>query len=1046
MEAEHTGTTLPEPEFRFALDGEEQADWRVVHLHHSEGLSRISETGVLIAHLAPAPDVSAWMGHDVALEMSRGAGGRRICGIVRRVEVLGSTGSYSFVRIHLVPELWTLSLRQNSRVWQHVPVATVVRDVLRDAGLYQRDGGFDVAASVQGHHAREFCVQYKESDLAFVSRLLEEEGIPYCFKHDGMKESFALLGKDHAWPPIPTVDGGHIPLMDHGTATHGAESLHWFNAAKQMRPTGALLRDFDFTHPDATLDMTKASPGEAGKHVVYDYPARFTLGGYDGLLKAYGKHAGEQWAKVRGEQLRADAETAAGQSNVTGLTAGMKLSVHGHEDAGVARDHVVVSAEHHAFATSDLPDDLWRSERFRAMLRASGVGDDAMAGERGPSARYHNRFTTVQAGVTWRPQPTVQKPVISGPQTAVVMAAAGSNEEICVDEHGRILVRFHWERPEQRGSAQAGKNASCWARVAQSWAGAAWGAMFIPRVGMEVVVHFLDGDPDRPLVTGCVYNGKNHPPYELPANKTRSTFKSLSSPGGDGYNEFRFEDLKGKEQVWLHAERDHDVMVKHDATMTVGHDRTHTIEHDEHLTVFNDRATSVRRNDSLEVEGYRSVAVHGGGGLSVQVDARYHLNADAGVLITCGASAIEMFPDRITVSSKTVNVVGSSLVNINGTLVKINCDQAPAAKKTDMVSAMATKALSLMSKPGSLLDKLKSMLDPAKLASFASGKLGGLLKKLGIPQRITDRLTKLASTVVGELVGALKDGRKPNWGKLGEAAIGTAVGIAVGEVFRPLERLPLVQNNRLLGGLVREAHAFAEDAGTYGALHAAGLNEGMAADPFWQTMIARHGDDWKNYLGDVAKDAGQHVLGGLMGPQGAEAAAKQLEKNAAKEAAEAAERKAAKEAEEAAARKAEKEGGHVKGTCKHLEKGPPGAKHQGGKHGRVKEDSQRGVRESHHVPPKSVSPHGETNGPAISMDYGDHRALSSTGRASTHPASIAQQRLANAGPAGFLAAMTTEIAEIRAKYGNKYDPAIAWMLLWAACMGYIPGPAAGGKK
>lgn len=191
---------------------------------------------------------------------------------------------------------------------------------------------------------------------------------------------------------------------------------------------------------------------------------------------------------------------------------------------------------------------------------------------------------------------------------------------------------------------------------------------------------------------------------------------------------------------------------------------------------------------------------------------------------------------------------------------------------------------------------------------------------------------------------------------------------------------------------------------------------------------------------------GQAATAAKYGAKGAEAAAKQLEKKAAKEAAEAAERKAAKEAEEAAARKAEKEGGHVKGTCKHLEKGPPGAKHQGGKHGRVKEDSQRGVRESHHVPPKSVSPHGETNGPAISMDYGDHRALSSTGRASTHPASIAQQRLANAGPAGFLAAMTTEIAEIRAKFGNKYDPAIAWMLLWAACMGYIPGPAAGGKK
>jgi hypothetical protein len=196
--------------------------------------------------------------------------------------------------------------------------------------------------------------------------------------------------------------------------------------------------------------------------------------------------------------------------------------------------------------------------------------------------------------------------------------------------------------------------------------------------------------------------------------------------------------------------------------------------------------------------------------------------------------------------------------------------------------------------------------------------------------------------------------------------------------------------------------------------------------------------------GGQAATAGKYAT--KAATKAAKEAAQAAEKKLAKEAAEAAEKKAAKEAEEKAAKKKAEEGGNVKGTCKHLEKGPPGARHQGGKHGRVKEDSQRGGRESHHIPPKSVSPHGETNGPAISMDYGDHRALSSTGRASTHPASLAQQRLANAGPAGFLAAMTTEIAEIRSKFGNKYDPAIAWMLLWAACMGYIPGPAAGSKK
>jgi hypothetical protein len=189
---------------------------------------------------------------------------------------------------------------------------------------------------------------------------------------------------------------------------------------------------------------------------------------------------------------------------------------------------------------------------------------------------------------------------------------------------------------------------------------------------------------------------------------------------------------------------------------------------------------------------------------------------------------------------------------------------------------------------------------------------------------------------------------------------------------------------------------------------------------------------------------GQAATAGKYGARGAaklsREAAEAAEKKLAKEAAEAAEKKAAKEAEERAAKKAD-DGGHVKSDCKHLEKGPPGAKHQGGKHGRVKEDSALGSRESHHIPPKSISAHGEAAGPAVSMDYADHRSMSSTSRRTTDPVSIAQGKLAKSGPAGFLAAMSTEIIEMRSKFGNKYDPAIAWMLLWAACMGYIPGPA-----
>ncbi len=864
------GSVLPEVSFHFSVAGGDAGGWSVMHLHLAEALSKPYEATLLVAHTLPAPEASALHAQRVGVDLSRGSGGGRgLRGRVRRVESLGATGAFAFARLTVVPSLWALSLRQSSRIWQDVPVATIVRDVLRDAGIYQGDGAFEVAPSVQSLPAREYTVQYRESDLAFVSRLLEEEGIPYYFKHDGVEESFVLAGRDQVWAKVPTIHGGAVPVLDGGAATSSVESVSWITAATQTASTGALLRDFDFTRPDAKLDMTRASPGESGASVVYDYPARFTLGPYDSASHVYGRHAGDAWARVRGEELRSEVDTLIGRSNVTGLTPGMSLALSGHADPSHDGPQLVIAAEHHALAIGDISDDLWRSERFQSLLRRVGAESDLASTESRARTRYYNRFTTVPASVSWRPPRTTARPVLAGPQTAWVVAENGSNDEICTDAHGRILVLFHWERPEQRNSAQASKNASCWVRVAQSWSGAAWGAMVIPRVGMEVVVNFLEGDPDRPLVTGCVYNGKNRPPYELPAHKTRSTFMTLSSPGGDGYNELRFEDQKHHEQVWLHAERDHDVVVKHDATMTVGHDRTHTIEHDEQLTVFNDRAASVRRNDSLEVEGYRSVTVHGLPGLSTQVAAVYRLNADAGIVLTCGSSTFEMLPDKITVSSKTVNVIGSKLINIHGKLVKINCDAPKGPQKVGVLAPTATRALALSGKPGSVLDKVKMVTSPSALSAAASTGMDSLANTAGAPATVASRLTAQARSVVDDMASSIERGHAPDWGHLSEQAIGAAVGAGVDAVFGPILRSSAVQGSRVLHGLMSEARSFSEDAATWGVLHAAGLNEAMAGDPFWQAMKARHGEAWRAYLSDQAEVAAKDYLDGVMRRHGA---------------------------------------------------------------------------------------------------------------------------------------------------------------------------------
>ena len=870
------GTSLPDVELSLdVVDGSSAGAWRPVHVHARETLSRVFECSVVLASSHLSADVDELFEKSVGVEIVRASLVRNVRGWVRRVEDLGSTGSYRFARILIVPQLFKLSHRVNSRIWQHVNVITVVKEVLKDAGLYQGDGGIELGAGMD-LPVREYCVQYRESDLDFVMRLLQEEGIAFFFKHEGPTETLVLAGEGHAYEPTPTLDGSAIEMQDGGVATASVESLQWFDWHRKTHPTGVTLREFDFTHPRSFLEFTSKAPGDVGARPVYDYPARFNLGDYNEGGHAYSGHHGGRIARIRNEELRHDERAAHGRSNVTGLMPGLRFTLAGHVRAELDGDWLVTDLIQEAIAWGDIPSDTRRSEHMKAILRevSADIAPDAGGGSH-YEARYTNRFVGIPSAIQYRPTRVTPRPLVYGPQTATVMAEPGTDDEICVDFHGRILVRFHWERPELRPGSQRGKNASCWIRVAQTWAGSAWGAMFIPRVGMEVVVTFLEGDPDKPLVTGCVYNGQNNVPYPLPEEKTKSTIKSSTTPGGDGFNELRFEDLKDREQIFIHAQRDHDIVIRRDNTLYVGNDRQKTVLGYEKNTVVKDRVTEVQGTEKLLVQGDRNVRVNGGKGYAINVVNNLSINGDASIKLTCGGSSIEMLPDKITIASKTVHVLGGSLVNVNGGLVKINCGDDPGGAKADKNDVEAAKPLELQGKKGDWLSRIKDLLQPEKLQEAASKGLDKVLTQAGVPDKIKERLQGLSKSVVGELATALKEGRKPDWAKIrgefqkaGEEAITQGIQAGVNAVFAKVENIPAVKNSKFLSGLVKEVKGVTTTAATWGTLHAVGLNKGLAKDPFWTVLKQKHGESVKTFLVDSGNELAQQVVTGFVNKVG----------------------------------------------------------------------------------------------------------------------------------------------------------------------------------
>jgi type VI secretion system secreted protein VgrG len=521
-----------------------------------------------------------------------GGGTRTFHGICNRFSQGGRDRVFTAYRLHMVPGLWLLTRRAQSRIFQQLSVPDILKKVLT---------GLDVAWQIQGtFHPRDYCAQYRETDFNFASRLMEEEGIYYFFKHTPEGHKMVVANTPQSHPDLPG-QSKIIYQQFTGSGGEDEDQVSDWRKVQEVRSGKYTLWDhcFELPHDHLAADRDILGSVQAGTvshqlkvgsndHLeIYDYPGEFAQR-FDGISPGGGDRAADlkqifednqRTVRIRMLQETVPGLIIQGSSNCGRFETGHKFSLTRHFNAD--GPYVLTSVQHHVRTAS-------------GHYRSSDGGH----------FHYSNNFTCIPFAQPFVPQRSTPKPFVQGSQTAVVVGPAG--EEIFCDKYGRVKVQFHWDR-EGKNNADS----SCWARVGSLWAGKQWGMIHIPRIGQEVIVDFLEGDPDQPIITGSVYNAKMMPPYKLPDNRTQSGIKTRSSLKGDeeNFNEIRFEDKKGAEQLFIHAEKNQDIEVENDETHAVGRDRKKTIARDETNNIGHDRKESVQHDENIKIGNNRSEQV-----------------------------------------------------------------------------------------------------------------------------------------------------------------------------------------------------------------------------------------------------------------------------------------------------------------------------------------------------------------------------------------------------------------------------------------------------
>lgn len=546
---------------------------------------------------------------------------QRVHGIIRQF-CQGDTGySHTFYSVTLVPALERLSLRHNSRIFQQQTVPEILSILLQEMKVT------DYTFSLKRDPApREFCVQYRETDLAFFHRLAAEEGIVYSFVHSTDKHLLYLSDSSESLPSLTEP-------VPYNALSGGASEVPYISTLTQHTQTEVshtVLQDNSFKRPGysfAQFAQAQDSDYQLSQYEHFDMPGRFK-----------DDTTGKAFNQIRLEYLRRSAHTATGSSDQPAIQAGFKLTLSDHLDETLNRDWVVVSMTH-------------QGKQPQALEEAANGGETT----------YHNQFTLIPDHLTWRAAPC-SKPKMRGPTSARVVGPEG--EEIYCDEHGRVKLHFPWDR-----YSNGDEHSSCWVRVSQGWAGAQYGMMALPRIGHEVIVSFINGDPDQPMVTGRVYNANNRLPYTLPEHKTKTVLRTETHQGS-GYNELSFEDQSGREQIYLHGQKDYQALiendqltqVKHDQSLTVANDCYSEIKTNDHLSVNGEQRQSIGQTQSLTISGdlyIKSGSVYvNDAGTEIHIKAGQKVVIEAGteISVKAGGSFVKVDPSGVSLGGAGVNL------------------------------------------------------------------------------------------------------------------------------------------------------------------------------------------------------------------------------------------------------------------------------------------------------------------------------------------------------------------------------------------------------
>jgi len=622
-----------------------------------EGLSELFEFTIEALSHEENIDFDPAIGTNCCVKINSAAGIKRYFnGVLAEAEWTGlQEGLYTY-QLVLRPWLWILTHTTDCRFFQEKTAPDIIKEVFDKAGFSDYE-----LKLTETYPKMEYCVQYRETSFAFVSRLMEEHGIYYFFNHTEDKHTLILADSASAHQPIE-AGGGVLPFIPlTGAYVRDDEHIQHWTSERRFRSGKFAVNDYDFKRPGAVLLAdTSASESYAKSTMeIYDYPGRYTE-----------RSDGETFAKVRlaAEQSADHRRMASGAA--PSVYAGGKVKLKGHPKDSENIDYIAVRATH-SLAT----------QHYRSGGSSSATDD------------YHGNYVLQPLSKQFRAPLTTPKPLIHGIQTAKVVGDSG--DEITVDEYGRIKVQFFWDRDKKQ---------SCWIRVAEVWSGKKWGSVFHPRIGQEVVVDFLEGDPDRPLCVGTVYNGDNGVPYPLPDKKNIGGWKTNSTKGGGGYNEFIYDDTKGSEEIRMHAEKDHNVVVRHAETRKIGETfeipkgspsrNTTLVNGDDNLTIssgdFNikiaqdlnitagmnqtdqvavNRSTTIGSSDSTTIGMSRSDTIGMSDSLevgmsqSVTAGMAIELTAGMSVTLTGGGGIIELSPAGVVVTGATIVLNGTVLIN-----------------------------------------------------------------------------------------------------------------------------------------------------------------------------------------------------------------------------------------------------------------------------------------------------------------------------------------------------------------------------------------------